>query len=38
MGADDATLKEISTACARWADHPDSYAAMIMVEVIARNE
>ena len=29
------TLQRISHACAQWADHPDAYAAMIMVEVIA---
>jgi SAM-dependent methyltransferase len=34
--ADHATLERIAQACHTWADHPDAYAAMIMVEALGR--
>jgi len=36
--ADQNTLQRISHACTEWSTHPDAYAAMIMAEVVARNE
>src|SRR6266542_393565 len=35
---DQPTLERVSAACARWSEHPDAYAAMIMVEAVGWKE